>query len=158
MIPGLRRAAVFALTFIPALASAQITTVISAPKRQQATAQAAAQREAAAQDSIARVTLTGMKEWVDSAANALAVKPDTAVTIADTALAPTPTPAAQQRPDSTANRTKTPRTADTFRDGARAPNTATPWPTLAALGFGLIAAGALLRRRLTPARPRSGRG
>ena len=157
MIRGLRSAAVLALTFIPALASAQITTVISAPKRQQATAQAAAQREAAAQDSIAKVTLTGMKEWVDSAANALAVRPDTGVTVTDTALA-TPPRAAQQRADSTPGRTTTPPPADTFRDGARAPNTATPWPTLAALGLGLIAAGAMVRRRLTPARSTSRRG
>ena len=156
MIPGLRGAAVMALTIIPALASAQITTVISAPKRQQATAQAAAQREAATQDSIARVTLTGMKEWVDSAANALAVRPDTGVTVTDTSVAATPgTP---QRADSTPTRTTTARPADTFRDGARAPNTATPWPTLAALGLALIAAGSVLRRRLTPARPRSRRG
>jgi hypothetical protein len=156
MIRGLRGAALLALTFIPALASAQITTVISAPKRQQVTAQAAAQREAAAQDSIARVTLTGMKEWVDSAANAMAVRPDTAVTVADTSL--TATPPAQQRADSTPNRTSAAAPSDTFRDGARAPNTATPWPTLAAVGFGLIAAGALLRRRLTPMRSRSRRG
>jgi hypothetical protein len=153
MIPRLRGAAVLALTFFPALASAQITTVISAPKRQQAAAQVAAQREAAAQDSIARVTLTGMKEWVDSAANAMALKPDTTVTVADTALAPTTRPA--QRPDSTPNRMTTARPADTFRDGARAPNTATPWPTLAALGLGLIAMGSLLRRRLSPAPSRS---
>ena len=158
MIPGLRGAAVLALTFIPALASAQITTVISAPKRQQAAAQVAAQREAATQDSIARVTLTGMKEWVDSAANAMALKPDTGVTVADTALVSTNRPI-QQRRDSTANRTTAARPADTFRDGARAPNTATPWPTLAAVGIGLIAAGALLRRRgLIPARSRSPRG
>ena len=154
MIRGLRGAAFVALTFIPALASAQITTVISAPKRQQATAQVAAQREAATQDSIARVTLTGMKEWVDSAANAMALKPDTAVTVADTALGAT-TPPARSRPDSTSNRAPAARPGDTFHDGARAPNTATPWPTLAALGLGLIAAGSLLRRRQTPARSSS---
>ena len=156
MIRGLRGAAVLALTFIPALASAQITTVISAPKRQQATAQAAAQREAATQDSIARVTLTGMKEWVDSAANAMALKPDTGVTVADTALTTAAKPTAQ-RPDSTTNRAATARPSETFRDGARAPNTATPWPTLAALGLGLIAAGSLLRRRLAPAQSSSRR-
>jgi hypothetical protein len=157
MIRGLRGAAVVALTFIPALASAQITTVISAPKRQQATAQVAAQREAATQDSIARVTLTGMKEWVDSAANAMAVRPDTGVTVADTALASTTQPP-RQRADSTPTRPSTARPADAFRDGARAPNTATPWPTLAALGLGLIGVGLLIRRRLTPLRSGSRRG
>ena len=153
MITGLRRAAMLALTFIPALASAQITTVISAPKREQAAAQAVAQREAATQDSVARVTLTGMKEWVDSAANALAVRPDTGVAVADTALSATTQPA-----DSTPVGTSTATPNGTFRDGARAPDTATPWPTLAAIGLGLIAAGSLLRRRPTPARARPRRG
>ena len=157
MIPGLRRAAILALIFSPALASAQITTVISAPKRQQAAAQVAAQRETAVQDSIARVTLTGMKEWVDSAANALALRPDTGVAVADTALAATTRPD-QQQPDSAPRRTSMARPADTFRDGARAPNTATPWPTLAAAGLGLIAAGVVLRRRLTPAPSTGSRG
>jgi hypothetical protein len=154
MTPALRSAAVVALTLIPALASAQITTVISAPKRQEAAAQAAAQREAAAQDSVARVTLTGMKEWVDSAANALSLRPDTSVTVADTALAATAA-AAQQRTDSTPKRPSTSAAPDTFRDGARAPNTATPWPTLAAIGMGLIVAGWSLRRRLIPATSRA---
>lgn len=157
MIRGLKGAAVLALTFMPALAGAQITTVISAPKREQATAQAAARREEAAQDSIARVTLTGMKEWVDSAANAMALKPDTAVTVADTALNATPR-TAQQPPDSSPNRTATARRADAFRDGARAPNTATPWPTLAALGVGLIVGGSFLRRRSALAPSSSRRG
>ena len=156
MIRGLRGAAILALTFIPALASAQIPTVISAPKRQEATAQAAAQREAAAQDSIARVTLTGIKEWVDSAANALAVRPDTGVTVADTALT-TPAQRRQQRADSTPARATTAPPDNTFRDGRTAPNTATPWPTLAAIGLGLIAAGSMLRRRLAPARSTSRR-
>jgi hypothetical protein len=98
-----------------------------------------------------------MKEWVDSAANALALRPDTTVTVADTALAATPSPAQQQPDSATSRRAAAPRT-DTFRDGARAPNTATPWPTLAAIGLGLIAAGSVLRRRLTPAQSISRRG
>ena len=157
MIPGLRCAAGLALIVIPALASAQITTVISAPKRQEAAAQVAAQREAAAQDSIARVTLTGMKEWVDSAANAMAVRPDTTVTVSDTSLAAIPS-SVPQRPDSATSQPAPAPGTDTFRDGARAPNTATPWPTLAAVGLGLIAAGSLLRRRMTPAESISRRG
>ena len=154
MSPAVMRAAMVALMLVPAISSAQITTVISAPKRQQAAAQAAAQREAAAQDSIARVTLTGMKEWVDSAANALALRPDTGVAPSDTTRVAV-NPPAQQRADSTsATRPAAARPADTFRDGARAPNTATPWPTIAILGLGLMAGGALLRRKLAPAASR----
>ena len=145
---AINRAVVVALMLFPGVASAQITTVISAPKRQQATAQAAAQREAARQDSIARVTLTGMKEWVDSAANALALRPDTGVAAADTTGVAV-TPPVQQRPDSaTSARTGNPRPTETFRDGARAPNTATPWPSIAALGLAMMAVGALMRRRI----------
>ena len=147
---AIKSVVVSALVVIPGAASAQITTVISAPKRQEVTAQAAAQREAALQDSIARVTLTGMKEWVDSAANALALRPDTGRTAADTTPVAA-TPPAQQRPDSaSASQTSAARPADTFRDGARAPNTATPWPTIAALGLGLMGVGVLMRRRATP--------
>jgi hypothetical protein len=145
MNSAIRRVLGLALMLVPSVATAQITTVISAPKRQQAAVQAAAQREAATQDSIARVTLTGMKEWVDSAANALALRPDTGVAAPETTrVAVTP---AQQRDSTTSARApNTPTGA--FRDGARAPNTATPWPSIAALGLALIAVGAVMRRRI----------
>ena len=71
----LGRAALAALlTFGAARANAQITTVVSPPpKRNAATQQEVVRREQAAQDSVARVTLTGMTQWVDSAAAALAL-------------------------------------------------------------------------------------
>jgi hypothetical protein len=146
MNPAIRRVLGLAFILVPSIATAQITTVISAPKRQQAAVQAAAQREAATQDSIARVTLTGMKEWVDSAANALALRPDTGVAAPETTrVAATPAP---QRADSTTSARAPSTPSGVFRDGARAPNTATPWPSIAALGLALIAVGAIMRRRI----------
>src|SRR5215210_3881102 len=83
-------------------ADAQITTVIGSPKRDEVKQQAAARREEVAQDSIARVTMTGMKQWVDSAAASLAIRPDTGtVPASDTAVATRPsTQPATQRSDS----------------------------------------------------------
>ena len=150
----LGRAALAAiLAFGVARADAQITTVIEAPKRADAKQQVAAQRAQVAQDSIARVTLTGMKQWVDSAAEALAIRPDTGtVPRSDTAVATTqPT---SPRPDSgTAAKPKPAAAPAEFRDGARAPNTATVVPTVALAGAVMILLGALLRRRTTEATP-----
>ena len=149
-------AAVAALLTISATsAAAQITTTIVPPKQPPAAQAAAARREAAAQDSIARVTLTDMKTWVDSAAASLALRPDTGAPVADTTAAaqrPTtpvdtaPAPA-QQRPEAETE----------FRDGARAPDTATPLPSLALAGGVLIVLGAVMRRRSATARARSRR-
>ena len=145
----LGRAALAAMLIAGAAsANAQITTVVAPPPKRNEPAQqvAAARREQAAQDSIARVTMTGMKEWVDSAAASLAIRPDTVPTSADTAVgasraptspAPRPTSQAPTRADSSAE----------FRSGARAPNTATPIPALALAGAALIAIGVAMKRR-----------
>ena len=88
----LGRAALAAMLIAGAAsANAQITTVVASPpkRNQPAQQQAAAQREQAVQDSVARVTMTGMKEWVDSAAAALAIRPDTVPTAADTTVGTT---------------------------------------------------------------------
>ena len=144
MNKSLERAAIAAfIVFGSVRANAQITTVVAPPpQRNQTSAQAVAQREQATQDSVARVTLTDMREWVDSAAAALAIRPDTASTPTDTTTAPAPgnrsaEPPVRSQPDS----------QPTFRDGARAPNTATPIPTLAVAGAVLIALGVAMRRR-----------
>lgn len=156
MNTSLGRAAFAALiAFGAARANAQITTVVSTPAKRNAQAQqAAAQREQAAQDSIARVTLTDMKEWVDSAATALAIRPDTGTKPADTAAtAPPPsTPAA--RDTGTATRREP---APEFRDRSRAPDTATLLPTIAVTGVALVALGIALHRRPRGARVRSRR-
>ena len=90
----LGRAALAALLTLGAAATAhaQITTVVAQPKRNEPNQQQVAQREQAAQDSVARVTLTGMTQWVDSAAASLAVRPDTtgAARSADSSAAQAP--------------------------------------------------------------------
>ena len=156
MNTSLGRAACAALiAFGGARASAQITTVISAPpKRNEQAKLVAAQREEAAQDSIARVTLTGMKEWVDSAATALAIRPDTGTKPADTAATAQAQPAPAARDTGTATRRES---APEFRDGSRAPNTATLLPTIAVTGVALLALGIALQRRPRGARVRARR-
>ena len=151
----LGRAALAAILICGAArADAQITTMMDPPKRVDAKVQAAAKREAVAQDSIARVTMTGMKEWVDSAASALAVRPDTTVL-------PTDTSAAQRqpsapRPDSALASPGKQAAPTEFREGARAPNTGTPLPTVALAGAIMVLIGFALRRRPreAPARAR----
>jgi hypothetical protein len=151
---SLGRAAIAAMiVFGAARANAQITTVIAAPKPPPPNPQQVAQRVQATQDSIARVTLTGMTQWVDSAAAAMALKPDTA-------SAPTSTVAggdtAAQTPArrDTAATTVPPQRTDEFRNGARAPNTATATPAIAVAGALLVFVGFALTRRPKPARSR----
>lgn len=144
------RAATFAIVVLGAArADAQITTVIAPSKRAEAKQQEAARAEAAAQDSVARVTLTDMKEWVDSAAASLAIRPDTGtVPAVDSAAAAVAPSGAQQpaRSDSAASpRAGTAR--GEFRDGARAPNTATDVPALALAGAVLLLLGVAIGRR-----------
>jgi hypothetical protein len=150
-----RAAAVALVVFGAARANAQITAVIASPKKAEAKAQAAARREEVAQDSIARVTLTGMKQWVDSAAGSLALRPDTGTAPSETAVPVAPTPSrADSAPTPVRRGTAAPDSA--FRDGARAPNTATPAPTLALVGAVMVLAGVAMRRR-RPAHARSQR-
>jgi len=151
------RAAVAALVGLGAArADAQITTVIATPKRAEANAQAVARREEVAQDSIARVTLTGMKQWVDSAAAALALRPDTGTSPSE---APSQAPSSSsQRMDSAATTPARPAQSPEFRDGARAPDTATQLPAFALGGAIMVLIGLGLRRRSpTVARARANR-
>ena len=141
------------LTLGAARANAQITTVVTAPPKRNEPSQQAAQKAQAAQDSIARVTLTGMKEWVDSAATALAIRPDTVPTTADTAVVASRPVAPAPRSDSTPS-SRPAEPAREFRDGARAPNTATAWPSLALAGAGLMLIGAAMSYRPRRARSR----
>src|SRR4051794_37032176 len=121
----LGRAAFAAIVvFGAARADAQITTVMDPPKRVDTKQQAAAKREEVVQDSIARVTMTGMKEWVDSAATALAVRPDTTATPASDSSASSAAQGRQmpQRTDSATAAPNKQAAPTEFRDGARAPN------------------------------------
>ena len=143
-----RAACAAIVVFGAARADAQITTVMDPPKRVDAKQQAAAKREEVAQDSIARVTMTGMKEWVDSAANALAVRPDTtAAPAADTGSSAAQRQQAPQRTDSATAAPNRKVAPAEFRDGARAPDTGTPIPTFALVGTGMVLFGVALRRR-----------
>ena len=143
----LAAAAAFLTLGMASPATAQITTTIVKPKPNQQAQVVAARREAAAQDSVARVTLTDMKVWVDSAANALAVRPDTAGAPSVTGVAVPQPPAAPA--DSARAAAHQPPAAPPaeFREGARVPDTATPLPTLAMAGGVLIVIGLFMRRR-----------
>jgi cobalamin biosynthesis Mg chelatase CobN len=145
----LGRAAFAAIVvFGAARADAQITTVMDPPKRVDPKQQAAAKREEVVQDSIARVTMTGMKEWVDSAATALAVRPDTTATPASTsASSAAQAQHAPQRMDSATAAPNRQAAPTEFRDGARAPNTGTPVPTVALVGAVMVLLGVALRAR-----------
>ena len=139
------RAALVALAGLGAArAEGQITTVVAQPKRVEANAQAVARRQEVAQDSVARVTLTGMKQWVDSAAQSLALRPDTGTAPSETAV-----PANSQAVQRTDTSAATARPAQTpeFRDGAKAPDTATHLPMFALGGAALLVIGLVLRRR-----------
>jgi hypothetical protein len=134
---------------------AQITTVIAPPKQSEAKQQEAARRQAAAQDSVARVTLTDMKEWVDSAAASLAIRPDTGpVPAADSTRSPAQAanPQPNVRSDSAASAERREGAPGVFRDGARAPDTATDVPTIALIGALLVLVGLALGRRRVPVR------
>jgi len=121
------RAALVALAGLGAArAEGQITTVVAQPKRVEANAQAVARRQEVAQDSVARVTLTGMKQWVDSAAQSLALRPDTGTAPSETAVPATT--AVPQRTDTPTAASARPAQTPEFRDGARAPDTATQLP------------------------------
>lgn len=140
------------LIFGAARANAQITTVVAPPKRAATNQQEIVRREQVAQDSIARTTLTGMTQWVDSAAAALALRPDTGAVPASSATVPA-------RPDSARADTRSvasqptpsapPAQTPEFRAGARAPGTATAIPTVALVGGVMALVGLLIRRKPT---------
>jgi hypothetical protein len=136
---------------MPKIASAQFTTFIPPRNVVQDSIKAAAVVQQQVQaDSIARTQITNMKTWVDSAAG----------------LAPTPTTAADSAAQATAVATTaatTTMTTDTttFRNGMRAPATASSLPLLVLIGSLLLVSGLVIMRRPDPraarvrARPRA---
>ena len=151
----LGRAALAVMMIVSAgTAKAQITTVVASPPRKNAAAEQAAaqQREKITQDSVARVAMTDMKEWVDSASAALAIRPDTVASSSDTAVGnPRVATAPAPKSDSSANARTAGRQPE-FRNGARAPDTATPIPAIGLTGITLILTGVALKRRERTAR------
>lgn len=161
-------ALVVATAVLPGVAGAQFTGVVVRPERRAARAESTDSAKPNARDTIAQVRLTEMKRWVDSATVALASAEPTAQggrpargaqrAAGDTTTSPAPAPPtvpAVERglPPSRAATADSVATSDsTMRDGARAPDTATPLPTVALVGAGLVVAGLWLRRRPTRAR------
>ena len=126
---------VLALLAAPA-ASAQFTGLVAPPPRPAPPAELVARAGDVTSDTAVERRMTDMKAWVDSAAVAVQAQPR------DTTTPPpviVETPAAAEPPPQ--------EEVSAFREGAPAPNTATPLPALLLLGAGLIAGGAALRRR-----------
>ena len=132
-------AAVLTLSAVPA--SAQFTGVVIPPPAK-APPVAVAQTLAERRDSAVKVTMTNMKDWVDSAAATLGVVAAPVATDSAHPHVPVVTAPVAQEPAARA-----PETTE-FREGAPAPNTATPIPMLALTGLVSLGAGLwLLRRR-----------
>ena len=120
---------------VPA-ASAQFTGLVTPPPRPAPPVELVARGGDVSADTTAAHRMTDMKAWVDSAAVAVAAKAPQ-----DTAPPPViveAAPAVIEPPQEEVS---------AFREGAPAPNTATPLPALLLLGAGLVAGGAALRRR-----------
>ncbi|MFL5576404.1 MAG: hypothetical protein ACJ79S_10595 [Gemmatimonadaceae bacterium] len=140
----------------PGAARAQFTGVVVRPERRAASAETTvAAGTPSARDTIAQTRLTDMKRWVDSATVALASAEPTAAAqraAIDTTSTPAPAPApspvpAVERGQTNASAGEVALADSTMREGARAPNTATPLPTVALAGAALLLAGLWLRRR-----------
>ena len=127
-----------AMILMPTLASAQITTFVPPPRKVDSVKQAIVAEQRTKTDSVARMTLTDMKAWVDSAAGVA----ETVGVVVDTAAPATPVPVKPRPPVGA--------TTTTFSDGAVAPDTASPLPLLALAGLVSLIAGVVLlsgRRR-----------
>ena len=134
-----------AAALTPGVASAQFTTFIAPPRK--AAVDSAPRTIVAAKaksDSIARMSLTDMKTWVDSAAGT-----STQVAMAsDTMAAPSPSVSVPAAAANVNGRN----TTTTFSNGAIAPNTASPLPIYLATGLLTLSAGLLLLTRRTRAK------
>jgi hypothetical protein len=124
------------VALVPAPAAAQFTTFIAPPDRVKDSVQAVVTAEKkAVEDSVARAQISDMKTWVDSAAGVMPQRTlDSAMML----------PPATTFPDTVAP----------FREGARAPATATSLPLMLLLGTLLTLSGLLLVRAPEPSRVR----
>ncbi len=133
-IPTLSFVLVSLLTAPAALA--QFTGLVTPPPRPAPPVELVASAGDVSADTTTDRRMSDMKAWVDSAAVAVAAQApqDTATppVVIETPQAVTPPPQEE---------------VSAFREGAPAPDTATPLPALLLLGAGLVAGGAALRRR-----------
>ena len=121
------------LVTVPAVAEAQFTTVVAPPREKEVAQSAQTGAEARARaDSLMRARLGDMREWVDSAAVAIAGNIDTTRVEAVDSGVVVREPEVERRPTTE------------FREGAPAPATATGLPTLALIGIGVLGLGAVL--------------
>jgi hypothetical protein len=130
-------------TLLPATATGQFTT-FTPPRPRVDSARVAptpAQQQAAA-DSVTRVAITNMKAWVDSAAGDVVVNrvDSTGRPVAATGPVTSGSTSPAGRDAAPAESTMT------FRDGARAPDTATWLPLLVLVGTGALGLGVFLLR------------
>ena len=125
---------ILATLFAAPGASAQFTGLVTPPPRPATPVELVAQAGDVRSDSSAAARMTDMKAWVDSAAVAVG---------AQAAQDTTTPPAVVEAPVAAPPREE----VSSFREGAPAPNTATPLPALLLLGAGLFAGGAALRKR-----------
>jgi len=126
-----------AMVVWPAAASAQITTFVAPPRKPEPVKPAIVAEQRVRPDSVARMTLTDMKAWVDSAAGEVTSVP----TDVDSTAAPVPPAADTRRP---------PTETTSFSDGAIAPDTASPLPLLLIAGSVCLLLGMVMlagRRR-----------
>lgn len=113
-----------AIVFAGSAASAQITTYVAPPRPAEEARQAIATADSARRDSVASATMANMKAWVDSAAG---VSVPGTVGVTDTAVGEDPA-----------------RPVTSFSDGAVAPATASPLPSLVLVGAAAVLVGAAL--------------
>src|SRR5215213_4656066 len=130
-----RHLLVLALTAgISSTAAAQFTTFIPPQSKLTDSVKTAVVAQQKAQgDSVARVQLTNMKTWVDSAAGVVAPP----MTVADSLAQPT-------LQDTAAKTVVATDSAPTLRNGARAPATASPLPLMALIGVVTLAIGTVM--------------
>lgn len=132
-------AALLAVT--PLAASAQFTAVITPPARDRSEQVAATPAAAARTDSMQKAKLTDMKLWVDSAAASLTSRDTT--TRVDTTTKVVAKPVTPVAPATPATHSK----HVSGGDSATLPDTATPLPAAALLGFTMLVAGLLMLRQ-----------
>ena len=129
-------AAILAVT--PLAASAQFTAVITPPAKDRSEQVASTPAAAARADSMQKAKLTDMKLWVDSAAASLTTR-DTTTRI-DTTAKVVAKPVAPVAPATHSQHVST-------GDSATLPDTASPLPAVALLGFTMLVAGLLMLRQ-----------